>query len=190
MIFPKLNLNFERWKFNKEYGVYVSTLGNLKDRRKRVIPLKIDQKGYCVIRTEVGYVSVHRLVMKTWKPAPNVEQLTVDHLNHNKRDNRLENLEWVTHQINLERAIEDRVNEIVAKEGQLVIPYNVNDKGNKQVILANGVPMTLGQAVEFLDRMGTTGLSRGALQESIKNALNGKRKGKFAGIKFTRVKKN
>lgn len=190
MIFPKLNLNLERWKFNKEYGVYVSTLGNLKDRRKRVIPLKIDQKGYCVIRTEVGYVSVHRLVMKTWKPAPNVEQLTVDHLNHNKRDNRLENLEWVTRQVNSERAKKDQLAIVVAKEGQIEIPYDVSGKGNKQVILANGVPMTLGQAVQFLDRMGTTGLSRGALQESIKKALDGKRKGKFAGIKFTRIKKN
>ena len=188
MIFPKLNLNLERWKFNKEYGVYVSTLGNLKDRRKRVIPLKIDKKGYCVIRTEVGYVSVHRLVMKTWKPAPNMENLTIDHLNHNKRDNRLDNLEWVTRQINLERAIEDQVNEIVAKEGQLVIPYNAYDKGNKQLILANGVPMTLGQAVDFIDRMGTTGVSRLAICDSIKKALDGKKKGKYAGIKFTRVK--
>lgn len=50
--------------------------------------------------------------------------------------------------------------------------------------------MTLGQAVEFLDRMGTTGLSKQALQESIKKALDGKRKGKFAGIKFTKILKN
>ena len=188
MILPRLKMNVERWKFSKEYGVYVSTLGNLKDRRKRLIPIKIDKKGYCVIRTEVGYVSVHRLVMKTWKPAPNMETLTIDHLNDYKRDNSLENLEWVTHQINLERAIEDQVNEIVAKEGQLVIPYNANDKGNKQLILANGVPMTLGQAVEFIDRMGTTGVSRSAICDSIKKALDGKKKGKYAGIKFTRVK--
>ena len=152
MILPKLKMNVERWKFSKEYGVYVSTLGNIKDRRKRIIPIKIDKKGYCVIRTEVGYVSVHRLVMKTWKPAPNMEALTIDHLNHNKRDNSLDNLEWVTQQINLERAIEDQVNEIVAKEGQIVIPYNANDKGNKQLILANGVSMTLGQAVDFIDK--------------------------------------
>lgn len=176
MILPRLKMNIERWKFSKEYGVYVSTLGNLKDRRKRLIPIKIDKKGYCVIRTEVGYVSVHRLVMKTWKPAPNMETLTIDHLNHNKRDNSLENLEWVTHQINLERAIEDQVNEIVAKEGQLVIPYNANDKGNKQLILANGVPMTLGQAVEFIDRMGTTGVSRSAICDSIKKSFRRKEK--------------
>ena len=187
MILPRLKMNVERWKFSKEYGVYVSTLGNLKDRRKRIIPIKIDKKGYCVIRTEVGYVSVHRLVMKTWKPAPNMETLTIDHLNHNKRDNCLNNLEWVTHQINLERAIDDQVNKIVAKEGKLVIPYNANDKGNKQLILANGVPMTLGQAVDFIDRMGTTGVSRSAICDSIKKALNGKKKGKYAGIKFTRV---
>lgn len=189
MILPKLKFDVERWKFNKEYGVYVSTLGNLKDRRKRVIPIKIDKKGYCVIRTEVGYVSVHRLVMKTWKPAPNMETLTIDHLNHNKRDNCLDNLEWVTQQINLERAIKDQVDKIVAKEGQVVIPYNANNKKNKEIILANGVPMTIAQAVQFIDIMGTTGVSKQAIAESIQKALNGRKKGRYAGIKFTRVKR-
>ena len=47
--------------------------------------------------------------------------------------------------------------------------------------------MTLGQAVEFIDRMGTTGVSRSAICESIKKALDGRKKGKYAGIKFTRV---
>ena len=137
MILPRLKMNVERWKFSKEYGVYVSTLGNLKDRRKRIIPIKIDKKGYCVIRTEVGFVSVHRLVMKTWKPAPNMETLTIDHLNHNKRDNRLDNLEWVTHQINLERAIEDQVNEIVAKEGTAVKAGDTVEMGDAIGTVAN-----------------------------------------------------
>lgn len=99
----------ERWKFNKDYGVYVSTEGHFKDRQKRLIPVKIGNGGYCNIKTERGYVLAHRLVMFTWRPIPNAEKLTVDHLNHNKRDNSLTNLEWVTQQENLRRAHMDQL---------------------------------------------------------------------------------
>ena len=48
--------------------------------------------------------SAHRLVLLTWKPIPNAEDLTVDHLDHNKRNNKLSNLEWVTQKENSSRA--------------------------------------------------------------------------------------
>mgnify|MGYP003299796073 CR=1 FL=1 len=106
---PTISLRIERWKFNKDYGVYVSTLGNFKDRHKRNLPVKIYQTGYCVVKTECPqpWVLAHRLVMFTWKPIPNAENLTVDHLNHNKRDNSLANLEWVTYEENQRRAAAD-----------------------------------------------------------------------------------
>ena len=108
MIFPTLIMKVERWKFNKEYGVYVSTEGHFKDRYKRYIPFKVNRAGYLAIKTEVGLVLSHRLVMLTWRPCPNASALTVDHLNHNKRDNSLSNLEWVTKKENLRRASEDQ----------------------------------------------------------------------------------
>ena len=107
MIFPQLILKIERWKFNKDYGVYVSTLGHFKDRHKRLLPIKVNQHGYCAVNTERGQIFAHRLVMFTWRPIPNAEILTVDHLNHNKRDNSLENLEWVTREENVRRAEND-----------------------------------------------------------------------------------
>ena len=108
-LLPTISLRIERWKFNKDYGVYVSTLGNFKDRHKRNLPVKIYQTGYCVVKTECPqpWVLAHRLVMFTWKPIPNAENLTVDHLNHNKRDNSLANLEWVTYEENQRRAAVD-----------------------------------------------------------------------------------
>ena len=104
----------ERWKFNKDYGVYVSTEGHFKDRQKRLIPVKIGNGGYCNIKTERGYVLAHRLVMFTWRPIPNAEKLTVDHLNHNKRDNSLTNLEWVSKAENLKRAKRDQVEKLLS----------------------------------------------------------------------------
>jgi hypothetical protein len=45
--------------------------------------------------------------MLTWKPIDNADEMTVDHLDHNKRNNMLRNLEWVTREENLKRAKED-----------------------------------------------------------------------------------
>lgn len=105
-----LIINFEKYRWNKDYGVYVSNLGHFKDRYKRLLPVKINLGGYLVIKTEKGYISAHRLIMYTWRPIPNAENMTVDHLNHNKRDNSLKNLEWVDRSENQRRACEDIVN--------------------------------------------------------------------------------
>lgn len=119
---PNFILRVERWKFNKDYGVYVSSLGNFKDRHKRLLPIKVDQKGYCAVKTEQGYIKAHRLVMFTWKPIPNAENLTVDHLNHNKRDNSVINLEWVTRKENQRRAKNDHVKTEISIEDKNEVP--------------------------------------------------------------------
>lgn len=105
-----LIINFEKYRWNKDYGVYVSNLGHFKDRYKRLLPVKINLSGYLTIKTEKGYISAHRLVMYTWRPIPNAENMTVDHLNHNKRDNSLKNLEWIDRSGNQRRAYEDTIN--------------------------------------------------------------------------------
>lgn len=126
MIFPSLILKIERWKFNKDYGIYVSTLGNFKDRHKRRLPIKVNN-GYCYVKTETAsWKAAHRIVMLTWKPIPNAEDLTVDHLNHNKRDNSLSNLEWVTKEENLRRAAQDVL--IIKKDNKNGNEYIIIDK--------------------------------------------------------------
>ena len=126
MIFPTISLRIERWKFNKDYGVYVSTLGNFKDRYKRNLPIKIDRDGYCRVYTECPHPwkAAHRLVMLTWKHIPDAENLTVDHLNHNKRDNSLANLEWVTEEENHKRANEDYLPDVGMQPPKLVSPFS------------------------------------------------------------------
>jgi hypothetical protein len=109
MIFPKITLRIERLKFNKEYGVYVSNLGNFKSKDKKDLRIKINNKGYCLVNTPAykNRILAHRLVMLTWRPNLEAENLTVDHLDHNKRNNSVANLEWVTREENLLRARED-----------------------------------------------------------------------------------
>jgi len=48
-------------------------------------------KGYKTRKTMI----IHRLVALLFVPNPD-NKLTVDHVNHNKRDNRLSNLDWFT----------------------------------------------------------------------------------------------
>ena len=106
-ILPKIFLGIERWKWNEEYRVYVSNMGHFKDEHKDNLPFKTSQSGYLQIKTRCGYKLAHRLVMLTWRPCPGAEDLTVDHLDHNKRNNALSNLEWVTREENWRRAQED-----------------------------------------------------------------------------------
>ena len=107
-IMPTLFLNIEKWKWNSEYLVYVSNRGHFKNEHKQNLPFKMVGK-YLAIMTPNGRQLAHRLVCMTWKPIPNAENMTVDHLNHNTRDNSLENLEWVTKEENLERAKNDYI---------------------------------------------------------------------------------
>ena len=109
-ILPTFNFNIERWKWNKEYRVYVSNMGHFRDEHKRLIEVKISgTDGYVKVKTAVGVKSAHRLVMLTWRPIPNAEDLTVDHLDHNKRNNLVTNLEWVSEAENLRRAKKDLI---------------------------------------------------------------------------------
>lgn len=109
-IMPKLLLNIERWKWNDDFRVYVSNMGHFKNEYKKPLSAFIDKKnGYCKIKTSCGLKAAHRLVMLTWYPIPNAEDLTVDHLDHNKRNNALSNLEWVTEIENKRRAKADLV---------------------------------------------------------------------------------
>ena len=67
-----------------------------------------DTRGYMhvCLRNSNGIrtLSLHRLLMQTFKPCENMHQLTVDHLNGNPSDNRLDNLEWCTANENIARA--------------------------------------------------------------------------------------
>lgn len=116
---PTIKIRIERWKFNKNYGVWVSTHGRFKNRDKADLPYRINDNGYVVIKVECTscrYELAHRLVMMTWRPTTEAKRLTVDHKNHNKRDNSLENLEWVTYQENQRRAKADQLSTAIKKD--------------------------------------------------------------------------
>ena len=118
-IFPKFYFHIEKWKWNSEFRIFVSSYGHFKDEYKNNIPIKINDSGYVSIETPYGRKLAHRLVMLTFKPIPNAESLTVDHLDHNKRNNSVENLEWVSRNENQKRAKQDLIPDYKVTEGKI-----------------------------------------------------------------------
>lgn len=129
-----IHLTFERWKHNKEYNVYVSTLGNVKDARKVPIRPKVTKAGYMSINVGAKTIYLHRLVMETFKGHSN---LTIDHIDSNKRNNSLKNLEYVTQEINLQRA---QANLVVTEGDRLASLFK--DKGITDPLLMRRIVKT------------------------------------------------
>ena len=97
----------ELWKDVKGYeGQYkVSNLGNVKSlkylhhNKEAIIKGGIKKTGYRQVILSKNYknkyVSVHRLVAEAFIPNP-LNKPQINHINGNKLDNRVGNLEWCT----------------------------------------------------------------------------------------------
>ena len=74
-------------------------------KRGAPYPLKVMRNncGYQVVGVGHGSYLVHRMVAETWIDNPN-HYRDVNHINGDKEDNRVENLEWVTHIQNIRHA--------------------------------------------------------------------------------------
>ena len=114
MMLGNLQLNSEEWRDVRGYeGLYqVSNFGRVKSfyhNTPKIIYQSLHSMGYwrvCLVKNgKRKDVSVHRLVAQAFLPNPD-NKPQVDHLNGDKRDNRVENLEWVTRKENIQRAIQ------------------------------------------------------------------------------------
>ena len=95
-------------KFRERY--IVSDTGLIWDIKKDGLKLKkqrITPKGYKTTNIDKVPLLVHRIVMEAFKGK---SDLTVDHIDGNKLNNSLDNLEYVTIQENIKRAWDNAAN--------------------------------------------------------------------------------
>ena len=107
----------EIWKdINGYEGLYqVSNFGNVRSLDRYVIGKDGVEKhfkgkmmaktkgtdGYCLVRLSKDCIAktykIHRLVMTTFKPLDDYTDMEVNHIDCDRTNNRLDNLEWTTH---------------------------------------------------------------------------------------------
>ena len=99
----------EIWKKAKSFENYyeVSNFGNIRTSYGQVLHPYTNNKGYKCIKFQVNnlltYWLVHRLIATNFVTNPN-NYPCVDHLDSNPQNCRADNLEWVTHKENMQRA--------------------------------------------------------------------------------------
>ena len=140
----KINLDLKEIPGFKNYGI--SETGEVFSiKRKMFIKISL-RKGYKTVtltndENKPTTTSIHRLLMLTYKPIENPDQMQVDHIDCNKLNNSLDNLEWVTKKENTHRAIknglykEDRVaisDDVVLEIRKAFIP---GQKGNRLALM-------------------------------------------------------
>lgn len=124
----------EIWKNIKGYnGKYqVSNYGKVKSHYKngkeKILKPIISKKGYYRVglsnKGEIKYYTIHRLVMNAFVGECN---LTIDHLDTNKGNNRLDNLEYVTQRENCIRAWKNKLCKITIHGEKKVNQYDLQN---------------------------------------------------------------
>lgn len=108
-----------RWKQIEGYEKYlISDNGTVVNKRTgRKLKFKNTYDGYYEVRLYATkdiesskFIRVHRLVAQAFIPNPDGLE-TVDHINGNKKDNRVENLRWLSSRDNLKRFWEEQATE-------------------------------------------------------------------------------
>lgn len=110
--------------------------GNVFSKRKnKFLKQTINKYGYCKVKLQKNkykkLYSVHRLVAETFIDNPN-NYPCVNHIDSNKTNNNIKNLEWVTYKQNTEHAIKNHRFDNMAKTNKERM------KRNKVYLISNG----------------------------------------------------
>lgn len=83
---------------------------------------RIDRDGYYKTQWYGRTILVHRLVAELFIPNPD-NKPCVDHINHNRLDNRVENLRWVTAKENANNRIVHSKNPKAKEHSEYMLNY-------------------------------------------------------------------
>lgn len=121
-------LNGEKWKVlycNNNYEV--SNFGRFRNKKTKVVAKgSVNKEGYIRVSVDNQSYSLHRLILQTWCPHENFEEMTVDHINGIRSDNRIENLRWVSQEENTAYMLLNR-GELNKELTRLLTKYSYNE---------------------------------------------------------------
>ena len=139
------------WKVLIEKPNYsVSNTGEVRnDRSGKTLKAYIGESGYPMIRFSDSAFTVHSLVAKNWLCDSYFDGAQVDHLDMDKTNNVVSNLEWVTPKENSRRAREvysvqgeNNPQAVITEQDVRYIKYGSFDKTNSD--LANELSIGVG----------------------------------------------
>lgn len=159
----------EIWK-NVIGDYYVSNLGNIK-RNGKELKKALDRKGYYYVNVSInGKVKatrVHRLVAQAFIPNP-LNKREINHIDGNKINNVVNNLEWATHQENMKHASN---NGLISKDGIIKSVNCAIEKTKKPIYqIKNGI------IIKEFDGVNVASRETNIKAPHISNVLKGIRK--------------
>lgn len=122
-------------KYNDNYEV--SSLGNVRNKKtKRILKPAISNKGYYLValsnKGKLHTYSIHKLVMEHFNRCA-FDYEVINHKDHNKLNNKLENLEYITQQENVKDAYDSGLCENARQQAK----YNVLKASEEKKIKIN-----------------------------------------------------
>ena len=128
-------MNNEVWKEINNFSEYeISNYGNIRNKNTQKILKKQTKSGYfttSIIDNNGDRKShkIHRLVALHFIPNPE-NKYTVNHINHNRLENNVNNLEWMTttEQNNHKRKCKKEIKELVSSRAVWRIDKDTNEK--------------------------------------------------------------
>ena len=100
----------------------VSNFGRVRHKKTKVILKGTNTNNYIQVSLDNKNYNLHRVVLQSWNPIDNYEEMTVDHINGIRTDNRLENLRWCSSEKNTLYMLMNR-KEITTETTRLINKY-------------------------------------------------------------------
>lgn len=147
----------------------VSDLGNIRNKKTgRIMKQFVNSRGYKVLMIDGAAERVHRLVAKAFIPTEDYS-LDVNHIDGNKTNNTIKNLEWCTRSDNIRHAFKNGLSQSNLNDSSRRLGNNVMKEKTSRAVEVIETGVTYPSIKECAKEIG-------GFRVSISNCCHGKSK--------------